>query len=102
MRRLILTAGLLAAALMATPQAASAQANPNQPIGGGGGERLPNPADPALSGPNARPDEESVGRGEMRRGTEPDTRGRPGMLPSDQPIGGGGGEHMPNPSAPRR
>ena len=101
MRRLILTTGLLAAALMAMPQSASAQSN--QPIGGGGGERLPNPSDP-LAGdrPSTRPSDESVGGGEMRRNAEPRTGGTPRMLPSDQPIGGGGGEHLPNPSAPRR
>jgi hypothetical protein len=44
MRRLILTTGLLAAALMAMPQSALAQAN--QPIGGGGGAQEPNPSGP--------------------------------------------------------
>ena len=102
MRRLILTTGLLAAALMATPQSALAQVN--QPIGGGGGERLPNPSDPQMGSPSTRPSDESVGGGrEMRRdGTEPGTSAGPRMRPSDQPIGGGGGEHEPNPSAPRR
>jgi hypothetical protein len=98
MRRLILTTGLLAAALMAMPQSALAQAN--QPLGGGGGMQQPNPSEPRTGrSPSTRPSDESVGAGEMQRRTEPGTRG---VRPDDQPIGGGGGVQEPNPSGPRR
>jgi len=97
MRRLILTTGLLAAALMATPQSASAQGN--QPVGGGGGQQQPNLSEPRSGGSQrVRPGDESVGAGE-RRDIE---RGTRGMAPSDQPVGGGGGQQDPNPSRPRR
>jgi len=100
MRRLILTAGLLAAALMATPQAALAQGN--QPAGGGGGQQQPNPADPRLGGPGMRPVDEPVGRGDMRRDTGPGPSVGPGMQQRDQPVGGGGGQQLPNPREPRQ
>jgi len=98
MRRLILTTGLLAVALLATPQSALGQFT--QPPGGGGGQQQPNPADPRLGGGQGmRPGDEAVGRGDnMRRDVEP----RRGMQPGDQPIGGGGGMQEPNPAAPRR
>jgi hypothetical protein len=32
--------------------------------------------------------------------TPPRDRGRPSMVPSDESIGGGGGQQLPNPSAP--
>src|SRR5262249_28489302 len=65
MRRLILTTGLLAAALMATPQSASAQGN--QPVGGGGGQQQPNLSEPRSGGSQrVRPGGESVGAGQGR------------------------------------
>ena len=108
MRRLILTTGLLAVALMATPQSASAQLN--QPPGGGGGQQQPNLSDPRLGDrpdarPSMRPSDESIGGGGGQQmpnpSAPPRTGGNRNMAPSDQPIGGGGGMQEP-PLPPRR
>jgi hypothetical protein len=98
MRRLILTTGLLAAALIAIPQFASAQGN--QPAGGGGGQQQLNPGEP-LTGGSMRPRDESIGAGEMRRDNGPGPSVGPGMQ-RDQSAGGGGGQQLPNPDEPRR
>jgi hypothetical protein len=106
MRRLILLSGVLAAALMATPQSALTQQT-DQPVGGGGGvQRDTGPAPGGTTGaaPGARqPDQPIGGGGGVQRDTGPAPGGTtPSTRPSDQPPGGGGAQQRPGPGEPQR